>query len=358
MRCLIRPATAEDDPAIRALLRSTSQPGIVPLNFEREPSYFHGSAVACAHQDVWIACDRDSQQEALALFNMGSREVYVNGTPVRLRYAHDLRLAPDVRGSRLLIQLFRQAREQIYPGEWLHTVILSDNTVSLQTVGSGRAGLPHYYPHGEIGTHMIFAPPRRRPGHRVTRATDNDLPAMREWLREQGPRRHFFPVYQLDKLLSGDPYYRGLQLDDFFLAWRGQQLVGMVGTWNQKPFKQTRVLGYPMGLAWLRHVYNLHSRMRGGLTLPPAGGTLDYLLLHTLLIENDDPAILDALLQEILAVQPGAVSVGLFNDDPLADAVQGYRRQTLRSQHFLISYEDNPAAELDCRLPYVEIARL
>lgn len=359
MRCVIRPATAEDDGAILSLVRQTPQPGRVLLNFEREPSYFHGSSISCQQDDVWVARAANDNQ-VLAVVNIGRRQVYLNGTPVALRYAHDLRLAPQARGSRLLLRLFRELETVLAPGEWMSTVILRDNELSMTTVGSGRAGLPTYYPYGDITTHLLFAPPRgRQHGPRVTRATDADVPALREWLREQAPRRQFFPVYRFNALLAGSPYYRGLSLSDFFLAWRGRHLVGVAGCWNQKGFKQTRVLAYPTGLGWLRHAWNLNSRLRGGLRLPPAGGTLDYLMLHTLLVEDDDPAIVDALLRRMLEQRDvPALSTGFFDSDPAGEAVQGYRRQSLGSRHYLVSYDGDPRDQLDGRLPYVEVARL
>jgi len=360
MRYLIRPATPADDAGILALVDATPQPGRVLLNFERRPAFLHGSGVSCETPEVWIA--GDEQGTVIAVFNVGCRRLLVNGAVRTVRYAHDLRLAPAWRGSTLRVRLFRQLRQILRSGEWMQTVILSDNSASLETVGSGRAGLPVYYPCGEIETSLLFNGHRRRAhGYRITQASVEDLPLMQAWLDEHGPRRQFFPRYTLSDLIAGHDYYRGLSVQDFWLAWRGSELVGMTGTWCQKGFKQTRVLRYPFALGGLRHLLNLYSRLRGGLHLPAAGGTLKYRLLHSTLVRDDDPAVLDALLQPLVERARRdrcALSAGFFLQDPLREALSGYRRQRLASRHFLVSYEQDPRPLLDGRLPYVEVARL
>ena len=362
MRYLIRPARAEDNAAVLALIAATPQPGRVLLNFERQPAFVHGSQVSGEAPDNWVVESNTEAGRIVGIFSVGRRRLFINGRATEIRYANDLRVAPEHRGGRLLFLMGRKLGELMQQGEWMQTVVLTDNNLSMQTVASGRAGLPVYHPCGDIQTSMLFAAPaRRHHGLRISQASDRELPLMQQWLNWHAPRRQFFPCYRLDGLRSGDPFYRGLSIDDYWLAWRGSELVGMAGVWNQKSFKQTRVLAYPRGLGWLRHLYNLYVSMRGGIRLPPPGGALSYLTLHSMLVEDDRPDILDALLGAMSRAylrRFGALVAGFFDTDPLSEAVRGYRRQVLNSRQFLVSYGDNPCAGLDGRIPYVEVARL
>lgn len=349
----IRPARPDDNSAILALLESTPQQGAVSLNFERQPDYFRGALASCEEPDVWVACPKDADDCVDGVYNVGWRRLWVNGQVEKVRYAHDLRIAPRCRNGLLLHRMFRQLRRQLAPGEWMRTVILRDNEASLGSVASGRAGLPVYYPCGTIETSLIYTRRHdRRPpkGVTVRKAEPADLPAMQALLAEEGARKQFFP------------YLESLDVSGFLVAWRGARLVGMLGFWDQKDIKQTRVLGYRGGLAWMRRIYNLHSQVRGGFRLPPPGGYLSYLTLHTTVVADNDPRWLHCLLDQAVALFHGdydALVCGFFSEDPLAEVPARYRRQRLYSDHFLVSYDGDPRPRLDARrLPYVDVARL
>lgn len=357
----IRLATTADDAGIRALIGRTAQPGRVTLNFEREPSYFHGCAVATEAPEVWVAAEAGNGR-IIATFNIGRRAVFLNGERRLLRYGCDLRVDPGHRGSLLLPRLFRQFKQLMRPGEWMQTVILADNERSLSTVGSGRAGLPVYYPCGELVNSILYG--RLRSGSEgldIAPASLADVPAMQALLDREGARKQFFPAYRLAELDATVPYYRDLWPEHFLLARDRGRLVGMIGLWDQHAFKQTRVLAYRRPLGWLRPFYNAHSALRGGPRLPRAGGCLRYQTVHTVVMADNDPGLLRPLLAEAQARSGRAdgLILGLFQHDPLRVALQGGRRYELHSRHFLVAYDGDPRPQLDSeRIPYLELARL
>jgi hypothetical protein len=358
----IREALEADDAAIRDLIRQSAQPGRVVLNFEREPSFHAGARVTCEQPDIWVAIDKKNGQYA-ALANIGRRALYVNGERHNIRYAHDLRVADPYRGTLVMVRMFRGLKTLVSPNEWMQTVILAENEKSLSTVGSGRAGLPRYFPCGDIVTHLVFAAPLVAIKHDldIRRASAADLPAMQALLDEQGPKRQFFPCYDLKKILEGNSYYKDIKIDNYWLAWRGDVLEGMVGVWDQKSFKQTRLIQYPRGLSWLRHVYNIWTFMFGGMRLPAAGGVIRYRTLHTVVTRGDQPKVLSALVEPIAhrARQSRiAVVCAFFSNDPMRESMRKFRTQVLSSKHFLMSFGEDPRADLDDRIPYVEVSRL
>lgn len=364
MSAAIRPATFADGPRILDLIRRTPQPGLVTLNFERDPDFYLGACVTCEDPDVWVAEAADGP--LLAMFNIGRRTIYVNGEPQRVRYAHDLRVDVSARGGLLLHRLFRQLRRVLADGEWMQTVILAENRLSLDTVGSGRAGLPVYYPCGEIETGLLstsFARrPRRDPEIDIVRASVADIPAMQEFLDSQAPLRQFFPLYNLGGMLVEDRYFNGLSPESHLLALRRGVIVGMLGDWDQRAFRKTRVLGYPGVLRWLRPLHNVLRPLTGDLPLPAAGGTLRYRMLHTMVIRDQDPEVLRLLLEHQLYAHRDATDalvVGAFRGDPLLAALRGLRRRTQISRHYIVSYDGDPRARLASGLqPYIDLARL
>ncbi len=359
----IRPACEDDNGAILSLLQETPQPGAVTLNFERNPDYFRGARVTCERPDVWVAEPDNPQGTLGAVYNVGWRHLWVNGQVRPVRYAHDLRIAPPYRNGMILHRLFRQLRKQLTPGEWMQTTVLRDNQASLSTVASGRAGLPAYYPFGTIETSMLYTRSHRRrpPADVVIRQTgEADLDAIAHLLREQGSRKQFFPYWDVSRV-RGDAYCYGLTAGNFIGLWVGGTLKGVLGFWDQQGIKQTRVLGYARGMGIMRHFYNAHSLLRGGMRLPAPGGILSYLTLHSVVVEDDCPELLRLLLDDAIARFHGhydAIVCGFFDQDPLSRVPATYRRRVLLSDHFLVSYDGDPREQLDGRQPYVEVARL
>ena len=353
-------ATPADSADILSLFRNTPQRGRVVLNFEREPDYFRGGQVICEDPEIHIA--REKNGTLVMLYGLGWRTLYINGAPRAVRYAHDLRLAEQARGGRMILRMARYVADMIGPDDLMQTVILNENTDSLNSVASGRAGLPTYYPCGDIETSLIFR--IRSPANhalQLRQAGVADLPQMQQFHDQYAPSRQFYPRYEFSRVVEGHPYFHGLSLQDYWLAFHGKELVGMAALWDQKSFKQTRVIAYPAGLSGLRHLWNLWARLFGGLHLPAAGGTMRYLMLHSVLIRGNDPAVLRALLAKMSAYaasRQAAISAGFFLDDPLRDAVQKCRRQILRSKHYLIGYHNDPRQQLDQRPGYIELARL
>ena len=101
----IRPACDQDNGAILALLQGTPQHGAVTLNFERHPDYFRGAQVTCEQPDVWVAEPKGGAGELGAVYNVGWRHLWVNGEVKPIRYAHDLRIAPQFRNGLVLHRL-------------------------------------------------------------------------------------------------------------------------------------------------------------------------------------------------------------------------------------------------------------
>ncbi|WP_144391873.1 hypothetical protein [Pleionea sediminis] len=360
----LRQATENDTGIIRDLIHATPQDGDLLINFEREPNFFDGTKVTTSKPDVWLYYDNIKKQLG-GVFSFGSREVYVNGARKQIRYANDLRIHSDYRGSRSLLRMFNQVKKQLNDREWMQTVILSDNQASLSTVGSGRAGLPTYYPYGKVATHMLYVSgkkPEINNGINIRLAKPDDINAMQRFFNKEAPKKQFYPHYEFNNLKTEDSYYNNLSIENYFLAFNGSEIVGICGFWNQKEFKQTRFLEYRGKMRLLRQVNNVYSKLFGGIQLPKPGDTLDYISLHTILVKNNNPGIFSSLLRRAynhFCSQPiSAIVTGLSIDDPLSEVYKKYRKQTIYSNHFLMSYEEDPRETLDReKTLYLEISR-
>lgn len=345
LRYSIRRALPADSNALLDLFNKTPQEGGIRLNFERQPNFFHATGVSTSHAEIWVMEDLHKQQ-LVASFSIGKREVYVNGKIRFTRYGSDLRIHPDYTGGRTLYRLFKKYKE-LMQDEWMQTVILDENKASIDTVSSGRLMLPTYYKTGQFITHMVAlnsSYPKNK--QRVRRATPDDISTIQNFFNTYAKEKEFYPHYDFSKIGSDDPYYRNIQLRDFFLQFDKSELVGVVGCWNQKEFKQTRFLSYHGQMKFLRHINNLSSKLFGGLHLPKPGTIANYLNLHSILIKNNQPHILNNILLNILSEYKkssfDAVILGFEKRDPLHFALSKIKSHTLISNLYIASYSEKP----------------
>ena len=140
--------------------------------------------------------------------------------------------------------------------------MLKENTAPLDAAANTADGvLFQYWISHTIETSFIFtrkAAPRIPAGVALRPATRADLPAMQAFFDREAPRRNGYPVYDMQKMAAGDPYYAGLSVGDYVLALKGEQIIGMLAGWNQKKYKQTRIVGFKPAIKVLRPLYNLY----------------------------------------------------------------------------------------------------
>jgi len=359
----IRPAQQCDSSALITLIDQTPQEGQVHLNFERSPDFFHATGVTTTEPDVWVMIDH-KKSLLLASFSIGKREVYVDGKKRLTRYGNDLRIHQDYRGGRTLIRLFKKYNE-LMQEEWMQTVILDDNKTSINAIGSSRLSLPTYHKAGQFLTHMVDMKKKQyKQAKRLVRlAEEGDKAQMQAFFNLNAPLKEFYPCYDFFKIGTNSSYYRGIKIEDYYLAFEDNNMVGLCGVWDQKDFKQTRFVSYKGKMKVLRHINNFKSRLFGGLQLPKPGNCASYLSMHSILCDGNNISIFKDLLNTILKRYHGsqyeALIYGFDVRDPLHQASDGLKAYQLLSNHYLASYQANPTENLDKdRLFYLEPTRL
>lgn len=334
----LRPALESDHAELATLVRETPMGSRVRICFERDPDYFAGAAVQAEDPCVWAAFESDGR--TVGVFSAGSRRVRLGGEKA-MRYLSDLRIHPEWQGSTLLARGFRALRREVFQaGEWAQTLVLDDNLRALELLASRRGGLPEYHP---AGRYLSWLLPRQRitppAGICVRRAAASDLGAMQVMLDAAAERRSFSGVSHLADL--GKPGWRDLAVGDFLVAERHGSIAGLMGLWDQSGFQRLRIQGYSGAVAMLRPFRNLLP----GVRLPKPGDSLRMRKATAIACENDDPAILRAMLAAALAGDDARLLLlGFSARDPLAAALRGLAGRRDSGRHFLVGWDGSPPA--------------
>jgi hypothetical protein len=369
-----RLATRADEPELRALMRRLVIPGDISIAFEREPDFF---AACRIHGDVQVALARDRQRGGIVGF--GTRSIapaFVNGVPREVGYLADLRLDPAyrngtlvARGYRLLRQMHADRRVELYT-----TVIFATNRVALATIATGRAGLPRYHDMGVvhcpgINSHGLWRSSRRRPGKNdgcdcaeIRGGTREMLDEMVDCLNRNNSRRQFAPVHSVRDFEPGGRW-TDLTPGDFHVAFRDRRIVGVAAVWDQRRFKQTRIIGYEPHLGAALPLVNAWRRLTGGARYARAGEYLRYACLAFIAVDDDDEDVFRGLLRSAYQSQRGSdrlyLMVALHERDPWLRVVREYSITPFQARLFCVTFADgDEAAALDARIPHVEAALL
>ena len=357
-----RLATAADNAAILALMSQPQPSNGVQFAFERLPNYFDSASVTHQHPHT-IVIEKQNDKRLVAMVNMGWREVFVDGHLQRIRYGADLRIDKQFQGGRVLMYINRAVRDCVQE-DWYQSVILSANDKSRSALEGGRAGLPIYRSLGTISTHTItgrkalFSPHKQ-----IRRAQVADIPAMNAFVKQMAEHYQFLPRYDFYQLAHQHPYFNGLSIDDFLVLFDDEQLVGLVGLWNQKNFKQTRVVDYNRTVAMFRPIYNWWSRLTGGFVLPAKGQLVDYIALHSPLTHPKDSDSFRHLLHhawlEVRQQQKAAMTLTLADTDPRLSVLADFKTIPLTAYQYAVAFKEPLLPILDNqRIPYFESGRL
>ncbi len=362
-------AKPSDDMEMRKVLHEMPMPGSVQIAYLREPSFFGALQVEGTYNEVLIGRDDETER----IVGLGSRSIktaFINGRRSPLGYLSSLRLAEEYRGGMNLARGYRILREWHQDGrtKLYITTIMEGNTVAHEILTSHRAGLPTYHDFGRFCCMAISMQQKLKSASSkaidIRLATREDIHAIIGFWQQEGAKKQFFPEYSATDLLSSEGLLRGLELEDVFLAFSGEELVGTVAAWDQKSFRQSIVRGYGRRLKFLRLPYNATAWLLGYPILPRPGSNLDYFNLSLVCIREDDPHVFESLLAQMIKRYQSHYSLlmaGLHERDPLLPVLRKYRHFPYESRLYVVCWEDGEEdfGNLDdWRIPYLELGAL
>lgn len=354
----------EDEPDIRALVSSVAMPGTVAIRFAREPDYFLGTSIMGDPCDVLIARhQQDGQLAAIAC--RAEKRAYLNGRESRLGYIGQIRVRLPYRGNWLVNIGAEWLREASPPDLMYYGVIASKNPRARQVLVGKQppGGLKTRFISGLTTCAILLKPsrPHHEKGIEVHPGTHDMLPDIVNFLREDGPRRQFFPAYTLDDFTNGSTL-RGLNPGDIMVARRGNNIAGVMAIWDQAAYKQDIVDSYGQTLRCLRPVYDFGAQVLGAQPLTPPGQSIPLAFAAIVCVADDDPLVMKSLISAGMnhAQRRGKafLILGLADNDPLLPVARRYWHITYHSDLFAMSWSDEPILSLDGRIPYIEIATL
>lgn len=331
-----RLASEADNEQLLELTRLCPIEGTVILCTEREPDFFSLNKLQGHPWSVGVieSCDG----HIVGCGSIAVREVYIDGMPTLALYAGDLKIAPSARYSVALRQLyeFLWAKVRTLGIKVGHTSIIEGNTAARVLVRR-HLGMPIYRAAGLVRVCAVnFRLPKKPPSdYVVDNATEADVPEIVAMLNRGNSQFNFAPVWNEARFEQALRVSPGLSLRCFYVARKGDRMMGVLAAWDQSSFQRTRILAYPLHIAAYRYIYNITSCVLGFPRMPAKRGVLKQIYCTHLAIENDQPAILKALLtrihNEYRTRGYHLFTFGLAEGHPLLEALRGFSFRSFRT---------------------------
>ncbi|RPH90453.1 MAG: hypothetical protein EHM72_19085 [Calditrichaeota bacterium] len=352
---------------LRFVTSAIHMPGRIVLSYRREPDYFHGAGIqGIKHQTIAGIQD----DEVVGYGCRSLRPMYINGHPSMFGYLSGLRSLPKIRGGYALVAGYRFLHQLHADQETpaYITTIIDENDYAKSVLTSSRFGLPQYMDWGRYITYAVnFNRRRRRKWKRkdisIAQGDDFNLQEIVSFLNRIGSKRQFYPVYDENDFHSERT--RDFAAADFYIAVQQDQIVGVVGVWDQTKYKQLRIIAYQGVLHHYRKIINFGLAAGGYRPLPSPGEELKIRYAAFVGIDQDDPDILTELLEAIYhdyqAGDDHFLCIGLHEKDPLNESLKKFSAIRYFSRVYIVSWDDGRqfCRNLEkTRIPYLELAAL
>jgi hypothetical protein len=346
---VVRDATPDDDAALCDLFARITMDGDLRVSVERSPEFFKLYGLQRLNSKRVFVAEVQGSIEGVASFLV--RDGWLEGEHHAVGYLGDLRLSPRIRGGFFFGRRFGAGLRECFEGagvEVATTAILGSNAVAIRflTKRSKRfADKPVYRPWTSFDILNLHFARKKRPrtfkGLTVRTASEPDLAAIASLLSEDQRRREFGYVIDEALLRTRLESWPGLNVEDFRLAYRNEELVGVAAPWDAYAVKRMVVLEYRGSMRWIRAGFNLGSLFFRYPPLPPVGKAMRYAYLTHVAIKNDDPDVMSALVDQIYCDLHGTglnfLTVYRQHEDPLSPAFAPYQSTPIPAQLFTVS---------------------
>ncbi len=359
----VRDAKPSDNAGLVALAKACSMSGDIELRIDRAPNFFTLNQLEGERWRLAVA-ERDGQ--IVGCICTSERDCYVDGKRQRIGYIGDLKVHPAHRDSVVADALSRYAAELMAPLPETAPVlitVLAGNAPMERRLGGPR-GLARFSRVATIRTHSLsILWERRNPIHwaRITPASWNDIEEMARLWHDVSRHRQLAPAHDADSLARWIREAPGLDIEDFRLARSADgKLLGFVGLWDQRSFKQLTVVSYSRRMAVARRVFNAVAPLTGSERLPDSGAPLSVVTATHVCVPSERADVLRALIvsahNELRNSGCSILNVGLDVKDPLAVGMKGLFAQPTDIHAYLADARGNAwKGELSGALHY-EIA--
>jgi hypothetical protein len=343
----VRDACPRDNEGLVALAAACSMAGDIELRIDRRPDFFALDRLERDRCRVAVA-ERDG--EVVGCIAFSERESHLDGRSLTTGYVGDFKVHPAHRDAVVADELCRYVARAMrgLPDDTPVMITVLAGNGAMERRLDGPRGLPHFTHIATIRTHSLSilwkrgssmlplllwtGTEGRSKDPAIRHAEWSDVEEMADLWLAVGSQRQFSPVYDAESLAKWIRESPGLDISSYRLARdRSGKLLGFLGLWDQRDFKQLSVVSYSHRMSAARRVFNRLAPLVGAECLPPEGSPLNLVTATNVCVPAHRADVLRALVvaghNELRHQGYSLLNIGLDRTDPLNAAMRGLLAQ-------------------------------
>lgn len=356
-------ATKNDDRELRNLIAANPVPGSISLVYTREPSFFDSVNIMGKTSDIFIARENN---HILGQGMVSYLDCYINGVAKEIGYLSSLRLDKRLRSTGCIYKGYdfvkKLSAEKNTP--FYLSTIVEENYIARKVLTTNRKSIPQYIDIGRYITYAILFQRSKRKikksGYTIDNLRNNsELKPVVDFINKEGSRKQYYPVYTSDDLAG----FKGFDYHNLWVCYDHDEIIGVIGVWDQSSFKQTRVHKYQWKWKIIRPFYNSFSYPFGYRKLPKCHEKFEYFFLSFVAIKDNRTDIFESIIKHIYNKYTNSkyhyVVIGFHENDPLNQTLMKFKTIKYNSRMYVVSFKPVDMETLGkTGIPYLECARL
>lgn len=275
------------------------------------------------------------------------KEAQVNGKLQTVLYFGNLYVDPSARGKGFFYRL-----SDLFFCDWpAHidfgfAVIMQGNLAAKSLLNRFHKRYPHM-PHSKVigqwkvNNILMTFNLKINKTYTVRHAQMGDLDGVVKLLQKEYSKRLFSPKVTKEKILNDLKKLPNFGIENYYIAKKGHETVGVCCAWDMTSVKKNRILSYGKKFKWVSILYKIFTPLFNFPRLPTEGESFRDITITDYAVHERNPEILKALLlkiyKEYRAKKYHMLIFGCSANDPLSAAAKPFFSQSVISDILIFS---------------------
>jgi len=348
-------ASKTDGTSLLELLEEKVLDTMIPLVCTRVPNAYLSYSFE-GEKTILALCKESKTGEIAGLGVCIIKTLYVNGQREKVGYFEEVRLKKAYQENQFLIPQMYQFLYNACKEEDISYYITNktgEKTPEEELLGRKRSYMPDfiYLDDYELFICKVGINFKTFPGYTFRQAQKEDAQELLAFYKKTGQAHDIYP-YINKKVFKNQ--YPGLDIQDFYVLYKDEELVGCGAIWDQRSYKQYVVKHYDLWMGLLQIVSPIFNLV-GLPKMPAVDEALAINKLAFIAMQDNDEKVFEIFLTHLQKVAPKCelLAIELSAKHPLFETAKKFKLLSQKGKLYSIDFEKQGVSDLQDKKVYI-----